>query len=102
MTYTTEQIEAFLLEISPFPWKPEINKNGELVIHIDDDEQTAVIWCGDMETCTGRDIRNHEFIAAAPEIVRQLLIRLSEYDSTLTIVATTFGKFARDIGRQNK
>lgn len=38
-----------------------------------------------------------KFIAAAPEIVRQLLVRLSEYDSTLTTVATVFGKFARDI-----
>ncbi len=86
MNYTPDQIAAFLLEVSPFPWKPEINEKGELVIHIDDDEQTAVIWCGDMETCTGRDMRNHEFIAAAPAIVKQQSDRIKELERGLILI----------------
>jgi len=54
-------------------WNASINSDGELIITIDDPEQTAIIWCGDMETCTGKDLNNHKFIAQARKDILFLL-----------------------------
>jgi len=54
-------------------WNASINSDGELIVTIDDPEQTAIIWCGDMETCTGKDLNNHKFIAQARKDILFLL-----------------------------
>lgn len=68
-----DDIRARVEATSPPPWNAKTNADGQLVIEIVDPAQSAVLWCGDMETCTGRDLHNHQFIASSPQDVRALL-----------------------------
>jgi len=68
-----QEITARAEASSEGDWEASVNSDGELIITIDDPEQTAIIWCGDMETCTGKDLNNHKFIAQARKDILFLL-----------------------------
>jgi hypothetical protein len=68
-----QEITARAEASSEGDWEASINSDGELIITLEDPEQTAIIWCGDMETCTSKDLNNHKFIAQARKDIMFLL-----------------------------
>jgi hypothetical protein len=76
-------IRARLDAITPGDWTARIDTDGSLIVTTDDPKTSAVIWCGDIETSTGRDHSNHEFIAHAPEDLRALLDRVDTLEAAL-------------------
>lgn len=81
MTYTPEQIEALLSAASPFPWThriDELNPDHRLILSgraHPVDVASVRPWMG------GLGMANAEFIAAAPEIVRQQADRIKELEA---------------------
>lgn len=68
------EIRARLARATPGPWEAQTDDDGQLIIKMPDDPQTSVIvWCGDLEGCTGKDCHNHELIAHAPADISELL-----------------------------
>jgi hypothetical protein len=59
------EIKNRLALVSVGEWEGYIDKEGQLVIEIHDPKTTAIIWCGDMEVCTGQDLDNHDFLSNA-------------------------------------
>jgi hypothetical protein len=93
-------IEARADAASPGPWTSHDTDDGDWIVEIGGDPEASVQpwWFGDMESNSGRDIRNADFVAAARTDVPALCAALRAAWAEGAGAAAT----ARDLLEQNE